>query len=294
MVEHAPPLVTIGVPVYNGERFLGAALESLLAQTLEDHEIIVADNASTDGTRTICEEFAQRDRRVRIVRHAVNIGAPANWNSLVPLARGRFFKWASANDTCAPQMLERCVQALHANPAAVLCYGRTQLVDAEHQPIEVYRYDVEALSASPAERFAMVSTQLRLNNAQCGLIRIDALRRTRLDRLYPSGDMALMAELALYGRILLVPEILTFRVQSKGTFTSMLSPMERQLMYDPKAKAPMKVLLGRRHADQVFSIARAPIPFAEKLRAWRAVSRQLLWDRDKLWDEFRSVLRRQG
>jgi glycosyltransferase involved in cell wall biosynthesis len=283
------PLVSIGVPVYNADRFLKRALDSLLGQTLSDFELIISDNASTDGTQAIGEDYARRDRRVRYIRQPTNLGAPRNWNVVAREARGVFFKWASGSDYCAPVMLEKCVAAMQADGAVVLCYGRTQLVDEHEQPLEVYESDLAFDEDRPSERFARVSALMALNNAQCGVIRRDSLRLTRLDRLYPSGDMALMAELSLYGKFRLVPEVLLFRRQSTGTFTSMLTPLERQRVYDPGAKAPMAFIRGRRHLDNIVSIARAPVPAVEKFRAYRSELRQLRWDRVHLWRELLSL-----
>ena len=123
------PVVSIGVPVYNTERFIAGALDSLLAQTFADFELIISDNASTDGTREICESYAARDSRIRYIRQSENIGLPRNWNAVVHAASGEFFKWASASDCCAPTMVERCVAALRADDSAVLCYGKTQMMD---------------------------------------------------------------------------------------------------------------------------------------------------------------------
>ena len=280
----------MGVPVYNGERFLARALDSLLDQTLSDFELIISDNASTDGTQAICEAYARRDGRVRYVRQPTNIGGPRNWNAVVHVAGGAFFKWASASDYCASRMLEQCVRVMQADPGIILCHGLTQLVDEQEQPIEVYRGDTSFVEDRPSERFLRVAELMTLNNAQSGVIRLDVLRRTRLDRLYPSGDMALMAELALYGKFHLIPDVLLFRRQSAATFTVMLSPSERRAFLDPRAKAPIRLIRARRHIDNLVSIARAPLSMTERLRAYRYALRLARWDRRNVWREFRSVL----
>ena len=100
------PLVTVGIPVYNGERYLREAVDAILAQTFDDFELILSDNASTDSTAAICKEYAQHDPRVRYLHQPLNIGAPRNYSLLVACARGRYFKWSSASDTCEPAMLE--------------------------------------------------------------------------------------------------------------------------------------------------------------------------------------------
>jgi glycosyltransferase involved in cell wall biosynthesis len=284
-------LVSVGVPVYNGERFLARALESLLSQTFSDFEIIISDNASTDRTSEICAQFASQDSRIRVIRQPRNLGAPRNWNVLVHEARGEFFKWTSANDFCAPTMLDRCVKELLGDPEIILCFGRTQLVDDNDDPIQEVIELGEYEAPRPSQRFEAVCTRLTMNNAQCGLIRLETLRRTRLDRHYPSGDLALMSELALLGKFRLLPELLMFRRRSRGTYTSMLSPLELHQVYNPAATAPMRLIQFRRHADQLRTIAFAPIPSIEKLSSLRFALRQIRWDRRGLWRELRSLFK---
>ena len=290
-MPHQNPRLTVGIPVYNGERFLAQAVESLLGQTLVDFELLIADNASTDGTAAICAELARADARVRVLRHSTNIGAPRNWNCLVHEARGQYFKWASANDWCASSMLERCVEVLEADMRAVLCYCHTQLTDAEGHPQGVFGGDLDITMPRASDRFEAVCRGMTLNNAMCGVIRTSVLRKTGLDRLYPSGDMALTSELALHGQLRLLPVALNFRRQSAGTFTSMLSDIEIQRMYDPAAVRPMRLISGRRHLDNFECILRAPIGAKEKLRAGATAAHLMVSDRDRLWQEFRSLFK---
>ena len=90
--------VSIGMPVYNGEKFIREALDSLLAQTFTDFELIISDNASTDGTEAICREYAARDSRIRCVRQSENRGACANFQFVLDEAKGEYFMWAAADD----------------------------------------------------------------------------------------------------------------------------------------------------------------------------------------------------
>lgn len=287
----AVPLVTIGLPVYNGERFLPRALEALLGQTLSDFELIISDNASTDATREICERFVKADPRVRYIRQRVNIGAPRNWNVVAREARGEFFRWASASDICVPHGLESCVRVLQSDPSVVLCYGRTSFVDENEAPLELIDSDIDISDERASDRFLKVCTQLPFNNAQCGVVRLAALKRTGLDRTYPSGDMALTAELALHGKLRMLPEILVHRRKTRGTFTAMLSPLEIQRVYDPKATAPMKLICCRRQIDNLASIARSPLAFAEKLRTWKIALRLARWERRRICSELLSLVR---
>ena len=123
------PAVSIGLPVYNGEAHLAEALDSLLAQTFSDFELIISDNASTDRTAEICRAYAARDPRIRYTRQEQNRGAAWNYNRVFALASGRYFKWFSHDDLCSQNYFERCVEILERDPAVVLSYGKTTLVD---------------------------------------------------------------------------------------------------------------------------------------------------------------------
>src|SRR5690242_8968780 len=113
------PKVTVGMPVYNGERYMRFALDSLLAQDFQDFEIVISDNASTDRTSEICAEYAARDSRVRYHRNATNIGASPNYNRTFELARGQYFKWCAHDDVCLPSFLSKCVATMEAAPSSV-------------------------------------------------------------------------------------------------------------------------------------------------------------------------------
>ena len=113
------PRVSIGIPVYNGGRFIKEAIDSILAQTFEDFELILSDNASTDETEEICKEYATLDRRIRYYRNEENLGAAKNYNRVFELSNGEYFKWASHDDLCAPEYLERCIAALCPPPPGV-------------------------------------------------------------------------------------------------------------------------------------------------------------------------------
>jgi polysaccharide pyruvyl transferase WcaK-like protein/glycosyltransferase involved in cell wall biosynthesis len=289
VTQSGKPLVSIGMPIYNSERHLRQALDSLLSQSLDDFELIISDNASTDGTGDICVEYAERDKRVRYIRQARNIGAPRNWNAVLYEARGEFFKWASGNDYCSPGSLERCVEKMRREPDIALCYGRTDLVDNDGNSLGVYHGDPDISDSRPSNRFKQILKGLALNNAQQGVIRTDILMKTGLDRVYPGGDISLMAELALHGRLVLLPEIMLYRRFAPGTIMAMRSPAEVTLIYNPQARKPAMFLRGHFHWDNLVSILRAPISFREQVRALAVAVKYAAWDREKLWSEVRSL-----
>jgi hypothetical protein len=133
--ELSRPRVSIGLPVYNGERFLRDALDSLLSQSFEDFELLIADNASTDGTEEICRSYAAGDPRIRYIRNRVSYGAIANFNTVFRLTTGRYFKWAAYDDVCAPEFLARCVGVLDDDPSVVLACSRFAGIDEDGRRI---------------------------------------------------------------------------------------------------------------------------------------------------------------
>src|SRR5688500_6871770 len=92
------PIVTIGMPVFNGEASVRQAIECLLGQTFAEFELIISDNASRDGTEAICREYAASDSRVRYIRQNENLGVLANFEFVLDQAGGEFFMWAAADD----------------------------------------------------------------------------------------------------------------------------------------------------------------------------------------------------
>jgi glycosyltransferase involved in cell wall biosynthesis len=275
------PVVSVGIPVYNGERYLRESIDAILAQTFEDFELIVSDNASTDGTAKICEAYVRQDRRVRYLRQPANLGAPRNYSLLVQHARGRYFKWSSASDTCAPSMLQQCVEVLDRDPGVVLCYGGTQLIDSRGLRLEIYDGDFAVCEPTPHERYTSLRRRLGLNNAQNGLIRLEALKQTHLVRAYVASDLAMMTELVLRGKFHLLPEVVLNRRIADDSFSSRLSDAERARFVDPMSGSPHRFDFLRLRVDYIRSIVGAPIPLRGKSRLLLSELRGLKWDLER-------------
>lgn len=208
MTRPKAPEITIGLPVYNGARYVSGAIDAILAQTYQDFELVICDNASTDGTQAICERAALADSRVRYVRQPRNLGAAPNFNHCFALARGRYFKWAAHDDLIDPPFLERCLEALERNPDAVLCQSRVRIVDADGACLQIY--DPATLDTGrldPVDRF-IGRTKAAWCKEVFGLIRSETLKGTALIGGYPASDEILLAELALLGRFIILPQAL--------------------------------------------------------------------------------------
>jgi glycosyltransferase involved in cell wall biosynthesis len=199
------PRIALGLPVYNGERFLREAIDSILCQTYTDFELIICDNASTDRTPAICLEYQSRDSRVRYVRNDTNIGPAANFNRTFHLAHGEYFKWVAADDVCEPDFLRVCVAALDADPGAAMAFTGTRIIDDRGDTVGHDTYVLSTDSSTPQARFrALLLANHRRHGAfeAFGLYRASMLGDTPLFECYCRGDSVLFARVALRGRFI--------------------------------------------------------------------------------------------
>jgi len=208
----AAPKVSIGLPVYNGERYVAQAIESILAQTYQNFELIISDNASTDRTEEICRRYAEHDSRVHYHRQSQNLGAAPNFNRVFELSNGsKYFKWAAHDDWIAPTYVEECVRALESDPDAVVCQSLVGLVDAEGRHLQTFNhFAAGAARGRQSDRFRAILKDLRRCFDVFGVIRRDTLATTGLIGSHQGGDRTLLLELALHGRFALVPHCLFF------------------------------------------------------------------------------------
>ena len=279
------PTVTIGLPVYNGEAFLARALDSLLGQTFGDFEIIISDNASTDGTEAICRSYAATDLRIQYLRNPENLGAAENYNRVFRLASGRYFKWASHDDMCAPQFLERCVAALEADPDVVLCYPTTVIIDDNDKRLGEYPAETSYLDPRPQRRYRqwMIEREYGECNAVFGVIRASVLRKTGLIGKYMASDVVLLGELLLHGKMLKLPDPLFFRRDHANTSgRAHHGPNEILAWFDTSKKGRIHTPLWRWILEYSKVVFRTPLRVSERIRCLGLLTRWSLMIRNKL------------
>ena len=267
MVEIRPK-VSVGIPVYNGEKFLAQALDSILPQTFTDFEIIIADNASSDRTREICLQYEQKDKRIRYYRNNTNVGAAPNHNLLVDLAKGEYFKWAAYDDRIAPEFLSRCVEILDTHPDVVLCLPMTGRIDEHGNYLgeDVYVQGVD--EANLIRRFSTFALHSRTGSFNYGLMRASTLSRTSLHGSFPSSDLVFQAELALYGRFYIVPEILFFRRShpAQSTKGSLSKEWARRHFFDTSLKGRILLPKWLSLFSLLRAVKKAPLNRLERLK----------------------------
>jgi glycosyltransferase involved in cell wall biosynthesis len=286
----AAPKLSIGMPVFNGAKWIRDALESLLTQSFEDFELIISDNASTDDTEAICRRVAAGDARVRYHRNSTNIGIHRNYNRVFELSSGTYFKWAGCNDICLDGFLEKCVAVLDARPEVVLVYPKALLLLSTQDGEEYAQEHDDNLNLEydrPSQRFREYLNRERFNNVMNGAIRVSALRQTALNLPLPGSDISMIAELSLRGKFVEIPDRL---------FVRRLTAETTAILMDQSSTRPEVGYLGRPdtlqrlklHSYRFVTAFRAPIGLYEKLCVWLYLLRRVVWLRHRV---LRKVMR---
>ncbi|MEU6641086.1 glycosyltransferase family 2 protein [Saccharomonospora sp. NPDC046836] len=271
--------LSIGLPVYNGEEYLAESLDALLGQSYEDFELIIADNASTDGTEAICRRYLKQDSRIRYLRLPENIGAAPNHNLVFTEARGELFKWASHDDLYGRDLLRRCVEALDERPEMVLAHAWTATVDTTGRVLEPFDYRMATDSPHAPERFRALLFAPGGDDFY-GVIRSSVLRTVAPHDSYHHADRTIVTDIALRGPFYQVPELLYFR-RDHPTRAERANPTKRSRCanLDPRRADPLRHptarLLGEYVLGFVGVIRRAPLSSADRRECYRYLAEWL-------------------
>jgi glycosyltransferase involved in cell wall biosynthesis len=257
----AGPLVTIGLPVFNGEKHLREALESLLTQDYRNIEVLVSDNCSTDGTREICLDATQNDERVRYLRLDEPVPTLENFNRLVPFSRGAYFMWAAYDDVRERGFVSSLVGALEADPGAVLAFTRFDNIDEAGLTVRHYAEDWRGVfSKSRFRQFwslalADEAATQKANHIyglmrRADLLALGGIVRSRVD--YSGEDVVTLLRLLARGRFVVVDEVL-FHYRVRARATRMKEPLfgylfKRALGASPEHRGNLLTYLRRNHA----------------------------------------------
>lgn len=287
------PLVVIGVPVYNGERFLEATLDCLLAQTYRHIEIIVSDNASTDGTAAICQRYAQRDPRVKHARTEVNVGACGNIRRLAGMIRGKYFKLSNADDLVDPEFVARCVEVLESEPSVALVCTLSRLIDMDGRQMRNYQDDMHICESSPVDRFSRILERIRLTNSIQGVGRADILRELFLRHgSYDGSDMVMLAAIAARGGIHQIQKVRFDRRMHEWSASAKSGDhIATQEYLDPASSGAVSAYLTRIAFGYVAEGFRAPLPASIRMKLVYKALRSLISQRGALAREWMSMLR---
>lgn len=284
-------LVSICVPVYNGERFVAQCLDSLLSQTYRSFVLLISDNASTDRTAEICQRYVKADPRVRYHRNAVNIGMYGNFNRVLELVRTPYVKLANADDFWAPTMLADAIEQMERDPSVVLCHPRVVLVDEHGREIRRYHKPLHLIEDDPALRFRRVLTELALVNQLMGVMRIAAVRSMLPFMSYPPADAVFLAELSLHGKIMELPKFQYFRrFHEESSSWSRESDAHQIKRVASAGTRRVYLPTWRYHWGLARRVLHSPLGFGVKLGLLRFLARRAMWDRSALLRDCRQLL----
>jgi len=216
------PRVSIGMPVFNGEKYLCQSIESILNQTFEDFELLISDNASTDNTPAICQEYAARDKRIKYYRNQENIGGPRNYNKVFELSSAEYFKWAAYDDVLSPEFLKKCVEILDKDPSVVGCCCKTGRIDQDGNFLGYYNKGrlKKIGSMKTHERFRDLIGLYYTTTPFHGVYRASLFAQSQRHGTYIGADRNLVAELSLMGRIYEISDCLFFWREHPDSYTS--------------------------------------------------------------------------
>ncbi len=275
----ATPRLSVGLPIYNSEKYLAEAIEALLGQSHAEFELIISDNASTDSTADICRHYESLDSRIRYFRQPHNIGLAPNHNFVADQARGEYFKWTAGDDLYARDLLERCVAALDEYPDVVLAHSWTAKIDDDRNVTEAYEYPLSTAAPRAPERFR----SLLFDNGgddDYGIVRTQVLRRAARKDSYHHADRTIIAEIALHGPFYQVPGWLYFRREHAGQAERSCPTMRsRCVNMDPRRASrwrhPAVRLYGEYIAAYLAAIRRAPLSRMDRYECYRYLAQWL-------------------
>jgi glycosyltransferase involved in cell wall biosynthesis len=289
------PLLSVGLFVFNGERFIDGAVLSILNQTFIDFELIISDNASTDRTGEITEDYAKRDDRIRYYRSEKNMGAGWNARRVYELATGKYFKWAAVDDLLEPDLLRRCVDILENDPGCVVAHARTREVDENGSFIKNYVTPIRTDYDDPIARFwEMLHTGGGMCYQIYGVMQMSALRQLPPQGIYVNADGVLLARMALLGRFYEVPEYLFISRRHIGQSSTILpvrvtQPRRFRLTkrygnlpcpewWDSTKVRSLTFPEFRRLLEYFLSIYHAPLGVGQKLRCYSLLLPWIRWN----------------
>jgi len=209
--EKDHPIVSVGLFVYNGGKYLAEAIESILMQDFEDFELIISDNNSSDQTSEICDKYRKIDKRIRYVRLKENIGGMLNGLNALGLARAPYFMFATHDDLHEKAFISKCIKVLQADNSVSLVYPQTKLLNSNSEFLGIAKDHVNADQNDPVERFRHLIWELGLCNMVLGLFRTHVLKTATSVGMSLFGDTLFLAEVTLSGKIIQIPEPLFIR-----------------------------------------------------------------------------------
>jgi len=280
------PLVSIGLPIFNGAQYIEASLDSILGQSYSNIEIIVCDNASTDSTPEILKKYMSKDARISYIRHEKNYGAAKNYNSTFLNSTGKYFKWAAHDDSLDSDYISRCVREMEEDKDLVLVQPRTGQINefgvqTSHEYI--HSSDIIKIDSVGCQLYKTLILDRGSWTRIFGLIRSDVLRDTPLIANYIGSDLTLLGELGLRGKVRDIDDVLFWRRHHDNTSTTgeFASRRKRWVWFDTSNNPKVSLPEWRLNLEMSKSIFRQNVSIGTKIKCYGVVT-QRMWKKKRL------------
>ena len=284
----------IGLPVYNGQKYLGRAIESHLSQSFSDFDLVIADNGSTDATPDISADYASKDKRVRYLRSPENRGLLWNHRRVLDAIEspGQYFRWAGADDILEPGLLQTMVSLLNARPEVEVVVPGTKNIDDNDQLIGTMPTTLDLQSSDVFERAHGVLVANYQHVIAYGLLRASTLQLMRTGPRYPGWDAVFVWELALRGQLVQLASPSLLRRFHPGSISRVKTVKELRKWVEPNAKAGIDFPHWNWSYERLRALIACPLSGWDRWRIGRFLARYTIWQRDSLVRDITQAARR--
>jgi len=276
--------VIVGLPVYNGQKYLGAAIESHLSQSFGDFDLVISDNGSTDATPEICSNYASKDTRIKYLRSPENRGILWNHRRVFEAIESpnQYFRWAGADDIMEPGLLQAMVEVLNTRPGVEAVVPATKNINDHGEIIGAMARTLDLQSSDVFERAHDVLVANYQHVIAYGLLRASTLRLMRTRPDYIGWDPIFLWELALRGQMVQSAGPVLLRRFHPGSISRVKTVKEMRKWVEPNSKAGMNFPHWTWAYERVRALIACPLSTRDRLRIGTFLARYTMWQRGAL------------
>ena len=276
--------VIIGLPVYNAQKHVAAAIESHLSQSFADFELLIADNCSTDATLEISADYARRDKRIKVLTAERNRGNRWNHLRLIEAISNprQYFRWAGGDDIMGPGLLQAMVDVLDSRPEVSAVMPDTKNIDDQGDPIGSMPRVLDLQSPDVFKRAHDILMASYQHVIAYGLIRASVLRSMRTRPAYPHWDPVFALELALRGQIVQPRGAFLLRRFHPGSISLVKNVKELRRWVEPEAKVGMDFPNWKVAYERARVLMASPMSVRDRMRIGLFLARATTWQRAAL------------
>ena len=276
--------VIVGLPVYNGQKYLGAAIESHLSQSFGDFDLVISDNGSTDATPEICSNYASKDTRIKYLRSPENRGILWNHRRVFEAIESpnQYFRWAGADDIMEPGLLQAMVEVLNTRPGVEAVVPATKNINDHGEIIGSMARTLDLQSSDVFERAHDVLVANYQHVIAYGLLRASTLRLMRTRPDYIGWDPIFLWELALRGQMVQSAGPVLLRRFHPGSISRVKTVKEMRKWVEPNSKAGMNFPHWTWAYERVRALIACPLSTRDRLRIGAFLARYTMWQRGAL------------